>query len=86
MASCFDKKSVDIVEQSNVLAYKIASSETTNLKLLAYIASKNKPMFISTGMCNFTDIEEAINLCSKLNNTKICLLQCTTIKTRHSIS
>ena len=78
MASCFDKKSVDIVEQSNVLAYKIASSETTNLKLLAYIASKNKPMFISTGMCNFTDIEEAINLCSKLNNTKICLLQCTT--------
>ena len=48
---CFDKKSVDIVEQSNVLAYKIASSKTTNLKLLAYIASKNKPMFISTGMC-----------------------------------
>lgn len=78
MASCFDKKSVDVVEQSNVLAHKIASSEATNLKLLAYIASKNKPMFISTGMCNFTDIEEAINLCSKLNNTKICLLQCTT--------
>ncbi len=78
MASCFDKISVDVIEQSNILAHKIASSETTNLELLAYIASKNKPMFISTGMCNFIDIEEAINLCIKLNNTKICLLQCTT--------
>lgn len=77
MASCFDKKSVDVLEESNVLAHKIASSETTNLKLLAYIASKNKPLFISTGMCNYADIEEALNVCTQMGNSKVCLLQCT---------
>jgi sialic acid synthase SpsE len=77
MASCFDKKSVDVIEQNNILAHKIASSETTNLNLLAYLASKNKPLFISTGMCNFIDIEEALNVCIETGNTQVCLLQCT---------
>jgi sialic acid synthase SpsE len=77
MASCFDRKSVDVIEQNNILAHKIASSETTNLNLLAYLASKNKPLFISTGMCNFIDIEEALNVCIETGNTQVCLLQCT---------
>lgn len=77
MASCFDFKSVDVMEKSGVLAHKIASSETTNLELLAYIASTKKPIFLSTGMCDTVDVDEAINVCTNLRNNKICILQCT---------
>ena len=75
MASCFDKESVDVIEQSNVLAHKIASSETTNLELLAYIASKNKPMFISTGMCTIQDIDNVVEI-FKNENCKFELMHC----------
>ena len=77
MASCFDHVSVDVLEKEKVKAYKIASSETTNLNLLAYIAAKKKPLFISTGMCDLLDVQEAIEICLNKNNSKICLLQCT---------
>jgi sialic acid synthase SpsE len=76
LASAFDKKSVDILETANVVAYKIASSEITNLPLLHYIASKKKPMIISTGMSDLVDIEEAINVSVAVGNNSIALLQC----------
>ncbi len=77
MASCFDFKSVDVMEKAGVLAHKIASSETTNLDLLAHIASTKKPIFLSTGMCDSVDVDEAINICTNFENTQICILQCT---------
>ena len=79
LASAFDKKSVDILETANVVAYKIATSEITNLPLLHYIASKKKPMIISTGMSDLVDIEEAINVSVAVGNNSIALLQCGTL-------
>jgi len=77
MASCFDFKSVDVMEEAGVVAHKIASSEATNLDLVAYIASTQKPIFLSTGMCDSVDVQEAINACLNFDNDQICLLQCT---------
>ena len=76
LASAFDKSSVDVLEALNTPAHKIASSDATNLGFLHYVASKGKPLIISTGMCDMVDVEEAVNVCLGAGNQKIILLQC----------
>jgi len=76
LASPFDIESVDFLEEVEVVAYKIASSELANPKLLARIAEKKKPIFLSTGMCDLVDIFDAVELCSSLESTSIAILQC----------
>ncbi|MCK4828485.1 N-acetylneuraminate synthase family protein, partial [bacterium] len=76
LCSAFDRFSADILETAGVKGYKIASSEATNLPLLYYIASKNKPMIISTGMCDMVDVEEAVSVCNAVGNSTLVLLQC----------
>jgi len=76
MASAFDLSSVQVLEEADVVAHKIASSEATNLPLLHSVASTGKPIFLSTGMCDMVDVEDAISLCAAVGNTKIALLQC----------
>jgi len=76
LASPFDKGSVDQLEEVEVAAYKIASSEMTNTRLLAFIAQKKKPLFLSTGMCDLLDVVDAVELCSSLGAKSIAILQC----------
>jgi pseudaminic acid synthase len=76
-SSPFDKTAVDFLEEMDVPAYKIASFEITDIPLIEYIASKGKPMIISTGIATLSDIEEAINACKRMNNDQIVLLKCT---------
>jgi len=76
LASAFDAGSVDVLEAIGTPAHKIASSETTNLAFLHYVASKGKPVIISTGMCDMVDVEEAVNVCLGTGNRQVILLQC----------
>lgn len=76
-SSPFDKSSVDFLEEMNVDAYKVASFEITDIPLIEYIASKNKPVIISTGIATLTDIEKAVNACMRVGNNDIILLKCT---------
>lgn len=76
MASAFDMGSVDVLEAIETPVHKIASSETTNLPYLHYVASKGKPIIISTGMCDMVDVEEAVNICLGVGNRQVILLQC----------
>jgi sialic acid synthase SpsE len=76
LASVFDRPSADRIEAVGVPAYKIASSETTKFELLAHIAAKGKPLFISTGMCDLIDVMEAVACCERNGNHAIALLQC----------
>lgn len=76
-SSPFDKTSVDFLEDINVPAYKVASFEITDIPLIEYIASKGKPMIISTGIATISDIQLAINACKKVGNEQIILLKCT---------
>ena len=75
-ASVFDRLSADRMAAVGVPAYKIASSETTKLDLLAHIAVKGKPLFVSTGMCDLVDVMEAIACCERNGNNTVALLQC----------
>ncbi len=76
-SSPFDKTAVDFLEKMNVPAYKIASFEITDLPLIEYVASKGKPIIISTGIAEIEDIEEAIEACKRTGNNQIILLKCT---------
>lgn len=76
-SSVFDKTAVDFLEKMNVPAYKIASFEITDIPLIEYIASKGKPVIISTGIATLSDIEEAVNACKRMGNDQIALLKCT---------
>lgn len=76
-SSPFDKTAVDFLEDMKVPAYKIASFEITDTPLIQYVASKGKPIIISTGIARKEDIEEAVNSCRKVGNNQIVLLKCT---------
>lgn len=76
-SSALDKTAVDFLEDLDVPAYKVASFEITDIPLIEYIASKDKPIIISTGIATLADIEEAINACKRMGNEQIILLKCT---------
>lgn len=76
MATAFDTKSVDFLEELGITSYKIASGDVTNTPLLEYIAKTGKPMFISTGAASLEEIKIAYESVSA-HNDKICLMHCT---------
>lgn len=76
-SSPFDKSAVDFLEGINVPAYKVASFEITDIPLIKYIASKGKPVIISTGIATLSDIELAVEACKETGNSEIALLKCT---------
>lgn len=76
-SSPFDKTSVDFLEDMDVPAYKIASFEIMDIPLIEYVASKGKPIIISTGIASLEDIELAVKTCLDTGNDKIALLKCT---------
>lgn len=73
----FDKSAVDFLETLNPPAYKVASFEITDYELVRYIASKHKPIIISTGIATLQEIEDVVAICKEENNHDIILLQCT---------
>lgn len=76
LSTPFDKTSVDFLEQIGMEFYKIASFELVDLPLISYIASKGKPMILSTGMANQEEITEAIAAIQEQGNCQYALLKC----------
>ena len=76
-SSPFDKTAVDFLESLNSPAYKIASFEITDIPLIEYVASKMKPIIISTGIAELEDIELALEACHRMGNYEVALLKCT---------
>lgn len=73
----FDRTAVDFLENLDVPVYKIASFEITDIPLIEYVASKQKPVIISTGIASICDIQEAIDACARMGNMQVILLKCT---------
>lgn len=74
-SSPFSIRAVDLLEKFNVQLYKLASFEITDFKLINYIAKRNKPILISTGISNIQDIKNAIKIIRKYHN-KIIIMHC----------
>jgi pseudaminic acid synthase len=74
-SSPFSIRAVDFLEKLNVSLYKIASFEITDFRLIDYIASKKKPIIISTGVSKIKDIINAIKIINKYHN-KVIILHC----------
>lgn len=77
MSTPFDNDSVDLLEKLNMKTYKISSGDITNKPFLEYVASKNKPIILSTGMCTMDEVQEAVAWIEKTGNKQITLLHCT---------
>ena len=73
----FDKSAVDFLEELHNPIYKVASFEITDIPLIDYIASKDKPIILSTGIAEKSDIELALRTIRIRNSNKIVLLKCT---------
>ena len=75
-SSPFDETAVDLLSSLDSPAYKIASFELTDLPLIKYVAKKNKPMLISTGMASIDEIAETLEVCKMNGNNELLLFHC----------
>jgi N-acetylneuraminate synthase len=76
LSTPFDEESADFLDSLGVPAFKVGSGDLTNLPLLRHIALKRKPIILSTGMADMTDVEAAIATVRDAGNREVILLHC----------
>lgn len=76
LSTPFDQTSVDFLEKLELPFYKVASFELVDIPLLEYIASKKKPIVMSTGMGTLEEIEEAVQAIYGQGNHDLALMKC----------
>jgi len=76
LCTAFDKTSVDMLEELDICAHKIASFELVDLSLIEYAAKKGKPLIMSTGMADIDEIQEAVDTAKRFGVEEIILLKC----------
>ncbi len=76
LSTPFDPRSVDFLEDLGVHFYKIASFELVDIPLLEYVAVKNKPIIMSTGMGTLEEIQEAVDAIYSTGNRQLALMKC----------
>jgi len=78
LSTPFDFGSADFLDSIGVPAFKVSSTDLTNLPFLEYLSEKRKPIILSTGMGTLGEVEEAVNTIRNAGNEDIVLLHCVT--------
>ena len=78
-SSAFSNSEVDLLQKLDVPFYKVASMDVNNYQLLAYIAQKQKPIILSTGMATLAEIDNAVKIIENEGNHQIVILHCIAI-------
>lgn len=76
-SSPFDLTAVDFLESLDTPIYKIASLETSDIRLIRAVAETGKPLIISTGATEWSEINELVNVVKRTGNLHLTLLVCT---------
>ena len=76
LSTPFEEQSADLLESLNVPAFKIPSGEITNLPFLRHVAAKQRPMLVSTGMADITEVAAAVETILAAGNDQFALLHC----------
>jgi N-acetylneuraminate synthase len=76
LSTPFDEVSADLLESLGVPAFKVGSGELTNHRFLKYLAQKNLPLLVSTGMSNLQEVAAAVRAIRSAGDPPLCLLHC----------
>lgn len=79
LSSPCDTEAIDQLERLGIAAFKVASFDLPDVYLIRHMAKYGKPLILSTGMANYTDIQAALQSCRHEGNENIILLQCTSL-------
>jgi len=77
LASCFSQEALDLLEKIGVSAHKVPSGEVTNLPLLEKIVATGKPVYLSSGMSNWKELDAAVNILGK--GGPLTIMQCSSL-------
>jgi sialic acid synthase SpsE len=72
----FDEESVSLLEKLKTPFYKIASVDAVNIPLIIRVGKTQKPLILSTGMCDISNIHDAIEAFKSTGNQNLILLHC----------
>ncbi len=75
--SVFDEERIDFLDSMGIPAYKISSGDLTHIPLIKYAAKKMRPMIISTGLADLSEVERAVRAIEDTGNRQIIILHCT---------
>ncbi|TSC69827.1 MAG: N-acetylneuraminate synthase, partial [Parcubacteria group bacterium Gr01-1014_49] len=79
LSTPFDIEAVDVLEEADVPAFKVASYEMTDDVLLCYIAKKGRPVILSTGMAYLEEVAHAVRVIKEEGNAQIIVLHCVSL-------
>ena len=77
LSTPYGENSADLLDELNVPAFKIASSDTNNTPFLEYVALKGRPMIVSTAMATMAEVENAVRILRQTGLNNFVILQCT---------
>lgn len=78
LSSAFSIEAVDLLDRVGVAAYKVPSGEVTNVPYLERIARTKRPIYLSSGMSSWAELDRAVDICRK-NGSPVTLFQCTSL-------
>ena len=75
LSTPFDFEAVDYLDEFMDI-YKISSSDLTNIPFIKYIASKNKPILLSTGASTLKEIKQAVDAIEEVSDVEVAIMHC----------